>query len=171
MATPIGLASSTIDNSGYDQYGVPKPKSPSWFGSSGSYSTLGQNNSFSNKVDNSNPTAASTTNFNNTPTDGATIDSINQQFQGLKSGVPGLGGGSNDGIMGNLSSWFGKQNNMNMMQAGLGIGQMGLGLASYLDQSKYLKKQGTLLDQQIGNNTYEMNQRKRMNNALDAAHV
>jgi hypothetical protein len=38
----------------------------------------------------------------------------------------------------------------------LGIGQLGLGLAQYLDMKPMLEKQGRLLDQQIANNRVEM---------------
>jgi hypothetical protein len=105
-------------------------------------------------------------NANDAPVDGETISSIDKTFQGLQSSNP-----ASTGIMGNMSKWFGDQGNMNMMQGALGLGGLGLGLASYLQQSKLLGKQGQLLDQQISNNSYEMNQRKRMNDALDAQHV
>lgn len=89
---------------------------------------------------------------------------VGQNATDINQGVP-----DNKSMWDKTSDWFGKQGNMNMLQGAMGLGQMGLGLASYLQQSKYLNKQGQLLDQQISNNSYEMNQRKRMNQALDSA--
>lgn len=67
------------------------------------------------------------------------------------------------------SDWFDKKGNQAMIGAGLGVGQLGLGLASYLSQSDFMKKQGKLLDQQLASNRYEMGQREKMNNALNSA--
>lgn len=89
---------------------------------------------------------------------------IGQNATDINQGVP-----ETKSIWDKTSDWFGKQGNMNMLQSAWDLGQIGLGLASYLQQSKYLNKQSQLLDQQIANNAYEMNQRKRMNQALDAA--
>lgn len=67
------------------------------------------------------------------------------------------------------SDWFSNNGNQFMVRAGLGVGQLGLGLASYLQQSDFMKKQGKLLDQQLASNKYEMGQREKMNNALNSA--
>lgn len=45
----------------------------------------------------------------------------------------------------------------------LGAGQLGLGLMSYLDQSKTAKKQRAVLDQQIASNDYSMAKTKADN--------
>ena len=64
------------------------------------------------------------------------------------------------GWFGQAADWFGNKNNQMLVNAGLGVGQLGLGLASYLQQSDFMNKQGKLLDQQIANNQYEMDRRK-----------
>lgn len=48
---------------------------------------------------------------------------------------------------------------MEATKIGLGVGQLGLGLASYLDNKKTAKKQRSLLDQQIANNADLMKRR------------
>ena len=58
------------------------------------------------------------------------------------------------------SDWFGDKGNQFMVHTGLGLGQLGLGLASYLQQSDFMKKQGKLLDQQLASNQYEMDRRQ-----------
>ena len=64
------------------------------------------------------------------------------------------------GLFGQASDWFGNKGNQAMIGAGLGLGQLGLGLASYLQQSDFMKKQGKLLDQQLASNQYEMDRRQ-----------
>lgn len=160
-----GLASSVFDPnagsySGYNDYTTSQYKRPSFLDSL----KLGQSNTVANKTDNTSPMIS--INANDAPVNGETISSIDKTFQGLQSSNP-----ASTGIMSNLTDWFGKQGNMNMLQGAMGLGGLGLGLASYLQQSKLLGKQGQLLDQQISNNSYEMGQRKRMNDALDAQHV
>jgi len=58
-----------------------------------------------------------------------------------------------------LENLFGTDSGRAMVNAGLGVGQLGLGLASYLSNAKMLKKQGALMDQQLANNTKEMARR------------
>ncbi len=58
------------------------------------------------------------------------------------------------------SEWFGDKGNQFMVHTGLGVGQLGLGLASYLQQSDFMKKQGKLLDQQLASNQYEIDRRQ-----------
>lgn len=70
------------------------------------------------------------------------------------------------GLFGQASDWLGNRNNQMLVNTGLGVGQLGLGLASYLQQSDFMKKQGKLLDQQIASNQYEMDRRKRFSQAL-----
>ena len=53
-----------------------------------------------------------------------------------------------------------------MLQTGFGAANLGLGLASYLQQSDFMKKQGKLLDQQLASNQYEMDRRKGFSQAL-----
>ena len=64
----------------------------------------------------------------------------------------------NKGYFGNLLA--GNRGAMNAAQVGMGVGQLGLGLASYLQQSDFMKKQGKLLDQQLASNRYEMDRRQ-----------
>lgn len=61
--------------------------------------------------------------------------------------------------MSGLDKLFGTDSGRAMVNAGLGVGQLGLGLASYLSNAKMLKKQGALMDQQLANNTKEMARR------------
>ncbi len=49
------------------------------------------------------------------------------------------------------------------INAGLGLGQLALGVASYMDSKKYNDKKLDLLDQQLQNNTEIMDMRKRKN--------
>ena len=70
------------------------------------------------------------------------------------------------GWFGQASDWLGNRNNQMLVNAGLGVGQLGLGLASYLQQSDFMKKQGKLLDQQLASNQYEMDRRKGFSQAL-----
>ena len=65
-----------------------------------------------------------------------------------------------------LSSWFGDKGNQAMLQTGFGAANLGLGLASYLQQSDFMKKQGNLLDQQLASNQYEMDRRQGFSNAM-----
>ena len=74
--------------------------------------------------------------------------------------------GSDKSFWGEASDWFGDKGNQAMIGAGLGVGQLGLGLASYLQQSDFMKKQGKLLDQQLASNQYEMDRRKGFSQAL-----
>ena len=64
-----------------------------------------------------------------------------------------------------LSDWFGNKGNQAMIGAGLGVGQLGLGLASYLEQSDFMKKQGKLLDQQLASNQYNIDRQKTSDEA------
>ena len=50
--------------------------------------------------------------------------------------------------------------NLDLGKLGLGGAQLGLGLASYLDNKKTAKKQRELLGQQIESNKYELEKRK-----------
>lgn len=70
------------------------------------------------------------------------------------------------GLFGQTADWLGNRNNQMLVNAGLGVGQLGLGLASYLQQSDFMKKQGKLLDQQLASNQYEMDRRKGFSQAL-----
>ena len=63
------------------------------------------------------------------------------------------------------SEWFGDKGNQAMIGAGLGLGQLGLGLASYLSQSDFMKKQGKLLDQQLASNQYNIDRQKASDEA------
>jgi len=69
--------------------------------------------------------------------------------------------------MSGLDKLFGTDNGRAMVNAGLGVGQLGLGLASYLSNAKMLKKQGALMDQQLANNTKEMARRDGALSAFD----
>ena len=73
------------------------------------------------------------------------------------------------GWFGQAADWFGNKNNQMLVNAGLGVGQLGLGLASYLSQSDFLNKQGKLIDQQLASNRYEMDRRKKFGEGFAAA--
>lgn len=70
------------------------------------------------------------------------------------------------GLFGQAADWFGNKNNQMLVNAGLGVGQLGLGLASYLQQSDFMKKQGRLLDQQLASNQYEIDRRQGFDKRL-----
>lgn len=168
-----GLANSVFDPNassynGYNDYTTSQYKRPSFLDSIKTQ-RVGQNNALTNTTDNMNKSVTMNTDLTTIPGSQQT-QMLNDQWSFNPSSSSSSSSAST-GIMGNLTDWFGKQGNLNMMQGALGLGNLGLGLASYLQQSQYLKKQGNLLDQQISNNAYEMNQRKRMNDALDAQHV
>ena len=63
------------------------------------------------------------------------------------------------------SDWFGDKGNQFMVNTGLGLGSLGLGLASYLQQSDFMKKQGKLLDQQLASNQYNIDRQKASDEA------
>jgi len=74
-----------------------------------------------------------------------------------------------------LKNQFGEDNSWGYKEwgtagnIGLGVGQLGLGLASYLDQSKTAEKQRRLLDQQYANNAYLIANRKAKNDNITSA--
>lgn len=70
------------------------------------------------------------------------------------------------GLFGQASDWLGDRNNQMLVNAGLGAGQLGLGLASYLQRSDFMKKQGKLLDQQLASNQYEIDRRQGFDKRL-----
>ena len=76
--------------------------------------------------------------------------------------------GSGKSFWGEASDWFGNKGNQAMLQTGFGAANLGLGLASYLQQSDISKKQGKLLDQQLASNQYEMDRRQGFSNAMAA---
>lgn len=88
----------------------------------------------------------------------------NQAFTLGEMGRSGLFGEKND--PNSWSKWFGDKGNQFMVGAGLGLGQLGLGLASYLQQSDFMKKQGKLLDQQLASNQYEIDRRQGFDKRL-----
>lgn len=65
--------------------------------------------------------------------------------------------------------WLKGLDNKDLLGFGLGAGQLGLGLASYLSNSDFMKKQGNLIDQQIANNRMEMDNRQAHLNATNQA--
>ena len=75
------------------------------------------------------------------------------------------GNGTTPESGGSWSKWFGDKGNQAMIGAGLSAGQLGLGLASYLSQSDFLKKQGKLLDQQLASNQYNIDRQKASDEA------
>lgn len=50
----------------------------------------------------------------------------------------------------------------------LGAGQLGVGLLSYFDQRKTAKKQRSLMDQQIANNAYALDQKKNFDSKMSS---
>jgi hypothetical protein len=57
-----------------------------------------------------------------------------------------------------LSSWF--KDNQSMINAGLGVGGLVLGLANYGTMKDWYGKQGQLIDQQIANNAWNIQNKK-----------
>jgi hypothetical protein len=100
---------------------------------------------------------------NNFLKNGETIGSISKTFENLPGSTSSVGDNQNflQKLMGGDSGAY------NTVQAGLGIGQLGLGLASYLQQKETAEKQGKLLDQQISNNKFEMGNRRKMVEAFN----
>lgn len=69
--------------------------------------------------------------------------------------------GSGDGLLGGINNLLGtNMTGMDALKGGLGIGQLGLGVMSYLDQSKTAKKQRGLMDQQMRQNSFLLDQAK-----------
>ena len=84
----------------------------------------------------------------------------------LGSGLASMAGSKTSELSG-LDKLFGTDSGRAMVDTGLGIGQLGLGLASYLSNAKMLKKQGALMDQQLANNAKEMARRDSALSAFD----
>ena len=88
------------------------------------------------------------------------------------AGAGGVKFGEDGTQIGNSQDWFGADGmlaqNKDAIGAGLGLGQLGLGLAGYLDQRKIAGKQRQLLDQQIANNKEVMANRKQRNADITA---
>ena len=62
------------------------------------------------------------------------------------------------------TSWAGQNfgmSNMDLLKGGLGVGQLGLGIMGYLDQKKTAELQRRLMDQQIDQNKFLINQAKQ----------
>jgi len=120
--------------------------------------------------------ANGTTNLNNFYTDysglndwlgtqGITQDMWNSyslaEQKGIMDSLQGLGGIKGlDQIGTNLLDIPG-MSNMDLLKGGLGIGQLGLGVLSYLDQSKTAGKQRELMNQQIDQNKFLIDQAKQ----------
>lgn len=85
--------------------------------------------------------------------DAGSIDSAN---------VNGTNYGSDTSSGFDLGS-FGKEYG-DTITAGVGLGQLGLGVASYLDAKKSNKKRNQLLDQQLATNQYEFDTKKNIAN-------
>jgi hypothetical protein len=63
-----------------------------------------------------------------------------------------------------LSGWF--KDNQSMINAGLGVGGLALGLANYGTMKDWYGKQGQLIDQQIANNAWNMQNKKDIQSAF-----
>jgi len=59
------------------------------------------------------------------------------------------------------NQWIGGLDNVDALKGGLGIGQLGLGVLSYLDQKGLYDKQKQLMGQQIDQNKFLINQAKQ----------
>jgi hypothetical protein len=68
------------------------------------------------------------------------------------------------GNMNGLSDWF--KDNQSMINAGLGVGGLALGLANYGTMKDWYGKQGQLIDQQIANNAWNMQNKKDIQSAF-----
>lgn len=89
------------------------------------------------------------------PTDFASYD-----FSDIGAGVLGTDG-AGTGFMGGLNDMLGtNMSGMDALKGGLGLGQLGLGVMSFLDQKKTAKKQRGLMDQQMAQNSFLLNQAK-----------
>lgn len=79
-------------------------------------------------------------------------------------------GMESSGFLGGLSSLFGigaqDEASKLLPSVGLGLGQLGLGLAQYLSGRPEAKTKLNLLRQQLANNTYEIDRKKRGDEAM-----
>ena len=87
----------------------------------------------------------------------------NEERLGLLESAKGLGyehSAATDG----LSGWF--KDNQSMINTGLGVGGLALGLANYGTMKDWYGKQGQLVDQQIANNAWNMQNKKDIQGAF-----
>lgn len=73
------------------------------------------------------------------------------------------------GASGNNGNSWSSGDIANYGMVGLGVGQLGLGIASYLENSKTANKQRALLDQQIANNKYALDTAKARQSDISSA--
>lgn len=90
--------------------------------------------------------------------------------QNLDSTIAGFNAGGVTGATNSMSPEYAKylenQSTQGMIGAGLGIGQLGLGVMSYLDNQKTADAQRKLLGQQYANNAEEMRHTKASRTAM-----
>ena len=91
--------------------------------------------------------------------------------QNLDSTIAGFNAGGFTGATNSMSPEYAKylesQGTQGMLSAGLGIGQLGLGVMSFLDNKKTANAQRQLLGQQYENNAEEMRHTKAARTALN----
>jgi len=94
-------------------------------------------------------------------------NSYNPEEQaGILNSYKNLGGNLVDE---NNSQWVSGLNNMDTLRGGLGIGQLGLGVMSYLDQKGLYDKQKNLMNQQIEQNKFLIDQAKQRQKDIASA--
>jgi len=90
----------------------------------------------------------------------------NEQKVGVLDSAKGLGYDPAN-VPAGLSGWF--KDNQSMLNAGLGLGNIALGLANYSTTKDWYNKQGQLVDQQIANNAWNMQNKKNIQDAFKFA--
>ena len=88
------------------------------------------------------------------------LDFSSYDFSKIDAGALGTDP-SGEGLLGGLNNMLGtNMSGMDALKGGLGIGQLGLGVMSFLDQKKTAKKQRGLMDQQMKQNKFLLNTAK-----------
>jgi len=94
---------------------------------------------------------------------------------GYGTGIPGTGiattGATGAGFMPEMDyrsflQKVGDLGALDQMKAGLGVGQLGLGVLSYIDQKRLADKQNKLMGQQIEQNRFLIDQAKQRQNDI-----
>jgi hypothetical protein len=107
----------------------------------------------------------------NVPTTSAITAGNVTDYTGLGASGGLTGYNNPSGQKTGLANWFEDRGNQFMVHTGFGLANLGLGLASYLQQSDFMKKQGKVLDQQIANNDYNMNKQRTFDTERKAAYA
>lgn len=82
----------------------------------------------------------------------------NYDFSNVGAGVLGTDP-NNSGLLGGINETLGtNMSGGDLLKGAMGVGQLGLGVASFLDQKKTAGKQRELMNQQIGQNKFLLDQ-------------